>query len=209
MNTLTDKWIVGFDAALRTLAGVATSSRQSPGQQVSDTEMSKSDRRHGAALMRVNHVGEICAQALYQAQAQHAHGAQLSEQFRNAAREEEDHLAWTAERIEQLGSHASVLNPLWFGGAYLLGMAAARMGDARSLGFVVETERQVEAHLNHHLESLPASDGKSRAIVSQMRSDEARHGAAAKALGAKEVPAPVRVAMRLISKVMTSTAYYL
>lgn len=209
MITFTDKWLASFDAALRTVAGVAHAARPSPALAAPDAALGETDRRHSAALMRINHVGEVCAQALYQSQARHARSPMLAEQLRQAAREEEDHLAWTGERLAQLGSHASVLNPLWFAGSYLLGMGAAKLGDARSLGFVVETERQVEAHLNRHLDTLPESDAKSRAIVSQMRADEARHGAAASALGASELPAPVRLAMQLMSKVMTGTAYYL
>lgn len=207
--TPVDKLLAGFDQALRTVAGVAISTRPSPAQQAADATLSESDRRHSAALMRVNHVGEVCAQALYQSQARYAHAPQLAEQFNTAAREEEDHLAWTGERIAQLGSHVSVFNPLWFAGAYLLGIAAARLGDAQSLGFVVETERQVEAHLTEHLDTLPALDAKSRAIVTQMRIDEAAHGAAAQSLGATALPWPLRQAMRLMGKVMTSTAYYL
>ena len=204
-----DTFIGSFDDALRVVSGRAQAARTSPAHKSSDSVLSDTDRRHSAALMRINHVGEGCAQALYQAQAQFAHAPQLADQFRAAAREEEDHLAWTAERIEQLGSHTSLLNPVWFAGSYFLGMAAARLGDARSLGFVVETERQVEAHLTHHLETLPADDVKSRAIVTQMRLDEAEHGAAAKALGASDIPAPVRGLMRAVSKLMTTTAYYL
>ena len=204
-----DIFIGSFDDALRVVSGRAQAARTSPAHKSSDSVLSDADRRHSAALMRINHVGEVCAQALYQAQAQFAHAPQLADQFRAAAREEEDHLAWTAERIEQLGSHTSLLNPVWFAGSYLLGMAAARLGDARSLGFVVETERQVEAHLTHHLETLPADDVKSRAIVTQMRLDEAEHGAAAKALGASDIPAPVRGLMQAVSKLMTTTAYYL
>lgn len=207
--SLLDTLIGGFDDALRVVSGRAQAARTSPAYRSSDCLLNEADRRHSAALMRINHVGEVCAQALYQAQAQFAHAPQLAEQFRAAAREEEDHLAWTAERIEQLGSHTSVLNPVWFAGSYMLGMVAARLGDARSLGFVVETERQVEAHLTHHLETLPADDAKSRAIVSQMRLDEAEHGAAAKAMGASDVPEPVRALMRAVSKLMTTTAYYL
>lgn len=206
---LIDNWIGGFDDALRVLSGTAQSSRSNPALNAGDCELTDADRQHSAALMRVNHVGEVCAQALYQAQAQFAQRPELAAQFRAAAREEEDHLAWTAERIAQLGSHTSVLNPVWFAGSYLLGMAAARLGDARSLGFVVETERQVEAHLTHHLETLPASDATSRAIVTQMRADEVAHGAAAQALGAVDIPAPVRGIMKAVSKVMTTTAYYL
>lgn len=208
MNSF-DLLIGRFDDALRVLAGTAVAARINPAQKISDGDMTDADRRHSAALMRVNHVGEVCAQALYQAQARFAHGPQIAEQFRAAAREEEDHLAWTAERIAQLGSHTSVLNPIWFVGSYLLGTVAARLGDARSLGFVVETERQVEAHLSHHLETLPAEDAKSRAVVTQMRLDEVAHGASAQALGAAEIPAPVRTGMQVMSKIMTTTAYYL
>ncbi|MFT5534490.1 MAG: ubiquinone biosynthesis monooxygenase Coq7 [Burkholderiaceae bacterium] len=204
-----DSWISDFDSALRIVAGVAVATRTSPATSIEDEPMSDSDRRHSAGLMRVNHVGEVCAQALYQAQGRFARSAELTRQFAHAAREEEDHLAWTAERITQLGSHTSVLNPVWFAGSYLLGFAAARAGDAQSLGFVVETERQVEAHLTHHLETLPAADTMSRAIVLQMRDDEIAHGAEAQELGATQLPKPARLLMGLVSKVMTRTAYYL
>ncbi|MDY7573462.1 2-polyprenyl-3-methyl-6-methoxy-1,4-benzoquinone monooxygenase [Actimicrobium sp. CCI2.3] len=209
MSFRTDNWITGFDRALRIIAGVAMAERTSPGLSIEDVPMSEPDRRHSAGLMRVNHVGEVCAQALYQAQGQFARSTELTVQFAHAAREEEDHLAWTAERITQLGSHPSVLNPIWFAGAYVLGMVAARAGDAHSLGFVVETERQVEAHLSHHLDTLPVTDTRSRAIVLQMRDDEVSHGAAAQALGASSMPKPARLLMGLVSKVMTRTAYYL
>lgn len=208
MNSI-DILIGKFDDALRVLAGTAVAARVNPAQKIGDGNLTNADRRHSAALMRVNHVGEVCAQALYQAQERFAHGPEIAAQFRAAAREEEDHLAWTAERIAELGSHTSVLNPLWFAGSYLLGTVAARLGDARSLGFVVETERQVEAHLSHHLETLPLEDVKSRAVVMQMRLDEGAHGASAQALGAVEIPAPVRVGMQIMSKIMTTTAYYL
>ena len=204
-----DRILAGFDQALRTVAGVAVSMRPNPAADAAETTLSEADRRHSGALMRVNQVGEVCAQALYQSQASFAGSPQLAAQFTAAAREEADHLAWTSQRIVELGSHASLLNPLWFAGSYLLGMGAARLGDARSLGFVVETERQVEAHLNEHLDHLPADDYKSRAIVTQMRADEAAHGAAAQALGAAELPYLLRQAMRLMGKAMTSTAYYL
>ncbi|MEB0134373.1 2-polyprenyl-3-methyl-6-methoxy-1,4-benzoquinone monooxygenase [Actimicrobium sp. CCC2.4] len=209
MSGRTDNWIAGFDKALRIIAGVAVAARASPAVTIEEAVMSDQDRRHSAGLMRVNHVGEVCAQALYQSQGQFARSADLTRQFALAAREEEDHLAWTAERIAQLGSRTSVLNPIWFAGSYLLGIAAARAGDARSLGFVVETERQVEAHLTHHLDTLPATDTMSRAIVLQMRDDEIAHGAAAQELGASELPKPARLLMGVISKVMTRTAYYL
>jgi ubiquinone biosynthesis monooxygenase Coq7 len=159
--------------------------------------------------MRVNHVGEVCAQALYDAQGRFSQRDETRAQFALAGREEADHLAWTAQRVQELGSHLSLLNPLWYGGAYLFGTLAARMGDARNLGFVVETERQVEAHLAGHLRTLPEQDYKSRAIVEQMRLDEIAHGDAARALGAAEMPAPLRGAMRAASKVMTTVAYYI
>lgn len=204
-----DELINGFDRLLRVVGGVASASRPSPGARVAGAELSEAERRRSAGLMRVNHVGEVCAQALYDAQARFAKTEALRRQFREAGREEEDHLAWTAERLAELGSRPSLLNPLWYVGAYLTGVAAARSGDPRSLGFVVETERQVEAHLASHLEALPASDSKSRAIVEQMRADEIVHGAHAQALGAEAMPAPVRLGMRTMAKVMTTTAYYI
>jgi ubiquinone biosynthesis monooxygenase Coq7 len=151
----------------------------------------------------------VCAQALYDAQGRFSRNPVTRQQFSQAAREEEDHLAWTAQRLVDLGSHPSVFNPLWYAGAYAIGAVAARLGDAQSLGFVVETERQVEAHLASHLEKLPVRDEKSRAVVEQMRLDEAAHGAAAQSLGAAAMPAPARKAMGAMSKVMTTTAYYL
>jgi ubiquinone biosynthesis monooxygenase Coq7 len=159
--------------------------------------------------MRVNHVGEVCAQALYESQALFARDEVAREQFKQAGDEELDHLAWTAERLRELNARPSVLNPLWYAGAFAMGAVAARFGDQRSLGFMVETERQVETHLNEHLSDLPVHDMRSRAIVTQMRDDEIVHGAAAKELGAAELPEPVRIGMRAMSKVMTSTAYYL
>ena len=204
-----DDLIVGFDKALRVVGGVAAASRANPAAHAVDCELDEREQRHSAGLMRVNHVGEVCAQALYDSQARHAQSAGMRAQFEQAGREEEDHLAWTAQRLSELGSQPSVLNPLWYAGAYAMGTVAAKLGDARSLGFVVETERQVEAHLNSHLEQLPAGDAKSRAIVEQMRQDEVAHGDAAQALGAAEMPVPVKLIMRAMSKVMTTTAYYL
>ncbi|QOL50146.1 2-polyprenyl-3-methyl-6-methoxy-1,4-benzoquinone monooxygenase [Massilia litorea] len=204
-----DDLIVGFDKALRVVGGVAAASRANPAAHAVDCELDEREQRHSAGLMRVNHVGEVCAQALYDSQARHAQSAGMRAQFEQAGREEEDHLAWTAQRLAELGSQPSVLNPLWYAGAYAMGTVAAKLGDARSLGFVVETERQVEAHLNSHLEQLPAGDAKSRAIVEQMRLDEVAHGDAAQALGAAEMPVPVKLIMRAMSKVMTTTAYYL
>lgn len=204
-----DRFIAGADKALRVIAGVASASRPSPAIHAPDAVLDQAQQRHSAGLMRVNHVGEVCAQALYNSQALFAKSDDLRQQFVHAGRDEENHLAWTAERLRQLGSRPSLLNPLWYGGAYALGTVAAFLGDARSLGFVVETERQVEAHLASHLLTLPEQDAKSRAIVEQMRSDEAAHGAAAEALGATDTAAPVKAAMTLMSKVMTGAAYYI
>jgi ubiquinone biosynthesis monooxygenase Coq7 len=204
-----DRLIIGADKALRVIAGVASASRPTPAAHAADAVLSEAEQRHSAGLMRVNHVGEVCAQALYDAQARFAKTDAMRRQFEQAGREEEDHLAWTAQRLGELGSQPSVLNPLFYAGAYAMGTVAALLGDGRSLGFVVETERQVEAHLASHLDLLPPQDAKSRAIVEQMRLDEIEHGAAAQALGAIATPAPVQTAMTAMAKVMTSTAYYL
>lgn len=167
------------------------------------------ERRLSAALMRVNHVGEICAQALYEGQAVATTDPVLAREFREAAREEGDHLAWTRERLRELDARPSLLNPLWYAGALLLGLVASRAGDRTSLGFMAETERQVEAHLAGHLERLPASDLRSRAIVVAMKDDEVRHGQKAVRLGGAELPVPVRAAMRAGAKLMTTTAHYI
>jgi len=204
-----DRLIVDADKALRVIAGVAAASRPTPAAQAPDATLSQAEQRHSAGLMRVNHVGEVCAQALYNSQARHAHSPAIRAQFDEAGRDEEDHLAWTAQRVNELGSRLSLLNPLWYAGAFALGTLAARVGDGQSLGFVVETERQVEAHLASHLVDLPPQDAKSRAIVRQMQIDEIEHGAAAQRLGAITTPAPVRALMGLMGKVMTRTAYYI
>lgn len=203
-----DHLIVGLDKALRVVGGVAKASRPTPAAHAADGQLDAAEQRHSAGLMRVNHVGEVCAQALYNSQARFARSDAMRAQFAQAGREEEDHLAWTAQRLAELGSQPSLLNPLWYAGAYVMGTVAAQLGDQRSLGFVVETERQVEEHLAGHLSMLPEQDAKSRAIVEQMRVDEAAHGQAAKEMGAIEAPAPVRAAMRAMAKVMTGTAYY-
>ena len=203
-----DRLIVDADKALRVIAGVAHASRPTPAVQAADANLSAAEQRHSAGLMRVNHVGEVCAQALYNSQARHAHSPAIRAQFDEAGRDEEDHLAWTAQRVSELGSRLSLLNPLWYAGAFALGTLAARVGDGQSLGFVVETERQVEAHLASHLVDLPPQDAKSRAIVRQMQIDEIEHGAAAQRLGAIDTPAPVRALMGLMGKVMTQPAYY-
>ena len=207
MNDYLDRFIVNFDKMIRVIGGVASASRPSPGALSSDVSMNDGQRRHSAALMRVNHVGEVCAQALYSAQGTFAKDDAIRHQFVEAGREEEDHLAWTAQRIGELGSRTSLLNPLWYGGAYAMGALAAKLGDAHSLGFVVETERQVEAHLTSHLVELPLEDTKSRAIVEQMRLDEIAHGSAARVLGATDMPAPLKAVMQAVAKIMTATAY--
>lgn len=204
-----DALITSFDRMLRVVSGVSAAHRPSPASSLQTAPLSDTERRHSAGLMRVNHVGEVCAQALYEAQSRFAKSEATREQFVLAGQEEMDHLAWTAQRLSELGSRPSLFNPLWYAGSYMLGALAANLGDARSLGFVVETERQVEAHLNSHLNLLPEQDACSRAIVVQMRDDEIAHGAAASTLGAVEVPVPVRVAMQAMARVMTGTAYYL
>lgn len=173
------------------------------------TELSPAEQRHAAALMRVNHVGEVCAQALYTAQAAATRDPQLRRHFQEAAREETDHLAWTRARLDELGDRASLLNPLWYAGAFGLGLLAGRLGDRVSLGFVVETENQVEQHLQSHLERLPAGDHASRAIVAQMKDDEVAHAAAARQAGAVELPPPAKALMRAAARVMTTTAHYI
>ncbi|MES2070299.1 MAG: 2-polyprenyl-3-methyl-6-methoxy-1,4-benzoquinone monooxygenase [Pseudomonadota bacterium] len=203
-----DQLVLGFDRALRVVSGQARASRANPAQDLEQGHLSDQDRRLSAGLMRVNHVGEVCAQALYDAQGLFSGSEEVKRQFADSGMEEEDHLAWTAQRLQELGSRPSLLNPLWYAGAFACGAIAARCGDKLSLGFVVETERQVEAHLASHLEQLPASDAKSRAIVEKMRSDEVAHGAAAAALGAANLPPPVQSVMQAMAKLMTSTAYY-
>ena len=171
--------------------------------------LSDPERQLSGALMRVNHVGEVCAQALYQAQALTARSDTLRQQLQRAAREETDHLAWTEERLQQLGARPSLLNPVWYAGAFGVGLLAGRLGDAVSLGFVVETERQVEAHLASHLQQLPAADICSRTIVEAMKADESAHADAALAAGGMELPAPVRALMKAAARVMTVTAHRL
>ncbi len=207
-----DELINEFDRGLRSMTGVSRMSRPLPVPQESESEtveLSPQERAHSAGLMRVNHVGEVCAQALYQAQKLATRSPSLRAVFDRAAIEEEDHLAWTSKRLEALDSRPSLLNPLWYTGALAIGLAAGRMGDRVSLGFMAETERQVEQHLDSHLSELPAADRESRAIVEQMRTDEAAHGKAATDAGGIELPFPARALMRAVSKVMTRTAYYI
>jgi ubiquinone biosynthesis monooxygenase Coq7 len=207
MLSAIDRTLVAADAALKTLGGTARATRPAPA--VPEAALSAEERHLSGALMRVNHVGEVCAQALYQAQALTARSAALQAQMAAAARDETDHLAWTERRLRELGDRPSLLNPLWYAGAFAIGLAAGRAGDAWSLGFVVETERQVEQHLADHLGRLPERDSASRAIVAQMKDDEARHAEAAQQAGAAELPRPLRLAMRLAAKVMTTTAHRL
>ena len=204
--TTIDTGLQAIDAALRTLSGVARARRARP-LTPQAAELSVAERRLSGALMRVNHVGEVCAQGLYQAQAMTARTPALRAQMLAAAQEETDHLAWTEARLRELDARPSLLNPLWYGGAFALGLLAGRAGDAWSLGFVVETERQVEEHLAGHLTQLPEADAASRVIVAQMKADEAAHGLAAQQAGAATLPAPLRWAMRLAAKLMTTTAH--
>ncbi|MEI6317153.1 MAG: 2-polyprenyl-3-methyl-6-methoxy-1,4-benzoquinone monooxygenase [Pseudomonadota bacterium] len=208
MLSLADRWIVEFDRALRTLSGVAHPSRPSPAQGEDLTEMVPEERSKSGALMRVDHSGEVCAQALYSGQALTARDPAKREALLQAAREEGDHLAWTRDRLRELGAHQSFLNPLWYAGSFTLGAVAGLAGDRWSLGFVVETERQVEAHLDRHLGELPANDSRSRVILEQMRLDEIRHARQAIASGAAKLPQPIAAVMRATSKVMTGSAYW-
>ncbi len=202
-----DKFIIGFDNALRTLLTPAQTLRPVPGTGLPEVELTDAEKNETAALMRVNHVGEICAQALYQGQALTARDAEVQQALTQAAREETEHLAWTERRIAELGGRKSLLNPLWYGGSFAIGAIAGMLGDKWNLGFLAETERQVEVHLAGHLQRLPQHDGKSRAIVAQMQVDEAGHATTAMSYGGAELPTPVKLAMQLGSKVMTRTAY--
>lgn len=206
--TLRDTLIIGFDRALRTLLAPAISVRPVPGESIAEAPLNDAEKRHAAGLMRVNHTGEICAQALYQGQALTARDAGLRRALERAAAEETEHLAWTARRVEQLGSRVSVLNPVFFSGAFAIGALSGLCGDRWNLGFLAETERQVEGHLDRHLDRLPSQDAKSRAIVAQMKQDEAGHARTAMELGGAELPEPVRAAMRASSRVMTLTTYW-
>ena len=205
-----DRLLISLDNALRTLAGAVHASRPFPAPPpaaVTPAPLGDADRRLSGALMRVNHVGEVCAQALYQAQALTARSDALRQQMQHAAREETDHLAWTQQRLDELGSRPSLLNPLWYAGAFGIGLLAGRLGDRVSLGFVIETERQVEQHLAGHLDRLPPDDHRSRDVVVAMKDDEARHADEATAAGGLPLPAPVAWAMRGAARVMTAVAH--
>lgn len=202
-----DGLIVEFDKALRTVFAPARTVRPRPGEGIPEAALGDAERQLAAALMRVNHCGEICAQALYQGQAIMSKDETSRHALEAAAREETEHLAWTEQRIAELGGRKSWLNPLWYGGSLAIGLLAGACGDRWNLGFLAETERQVEAHLSSHLDRLPGDDQRSRAIVEQMKTDEASHAHTADALGAHQMPAAVRTAMRLASRVMTTVAH--
>jgi ubiquinone biosynthesis monooxygenase Coq7 len=199
--------ILHFDRALRVVSGIHHAVRPSPAEGVADRERGHGERARAAALMRVNHAGEVCAQALYQGQALAARDSCNRESLERAAREEEDHLAWSADRVRELGGHLSLLNPLWYAGSLAIGAAAGALGDRWSLAFLAETERQVEEHLTGHLAELSPEDRRSRAVIEGMRQDEAKHRVNAITLGAADLPEPVKLGMRAAAKVMTTLAY--
>lgn len=203
-----DRLILEFDKALRTIFATAPTSRPMPGAELPDADLDDAERHHAAALMRIDHVGEVCAQALYQGQALTCRDPSIREALQQAAWEETEHLNWTERRIAELGGRKSLLNPLWYGGSLAIGLIAGKLGDDWNLGFLAETEHQVEAHLDGHLATLPETDRRSRAVVDQMKADEIRHAESAIRLGARELPAPVKMAMAAMSKVMTATAYH-
>jgi ubiquinone biosynthesis monooxygenase Coq7 len=204
-----DRLIIEVDKALRTVFAKASTTRGIPGANCPEPVLSVEEKTQAAALMRINHVGEICAQALYQGQALTSRNDVIRQALEHAAAEETEHLAWTEHRIAELGGRKSLLNPLWYCGALSLGALAGKLGDAWNLGFLAETERQVEAHLDHHLTELPLQDTKSRAIVEQMRLDEIGHAETAVGLGARDLPLPAKSFMKAVSRVMTRTAYYI
>ena len=202
-----DRLIIELDKGVRTLAGTPRAARPMPGEALAEPDLAADERREAAALMRVNHCGEICAQALYQGQALASSNEGLKRALGQAAREEEDHLAWAEQRIAELGGRTSLLNPLWYAGSLAIGFAAGKAGDAWNLGFLKETERQVEAHLQGHLDRLTPKDARTRSVVEAMQRDEAQHARTAEALGARELPGFVRAAMRAVAKVMTRVSY--
>ena len=204
-----DKFLTAADAALRTLFAVPRATQASPASGMAEATLTAQERRLSGALMRVNHVGEVCAQALYTAQASVTRDPDLRAHLLNAAREEGDHLAWTQDRLDALGARPSLLNPLWYAGAFAVGLMASKVSDKVSLGFVVETENQVAAHLHSHMRRLPQQDLASRAVVAQMKDDEERHAVDAQAAGAVQLPVPVQALMTAAAKVMTTTAHYL
>lgn len=209
MLPIPDSLIINFDKALRTVFASAQSRRPYPDAGLAEAEMSEAEKRHAAGLMRVNHSGEVCAQALYQGQALTARNPEAAQALTEASDEETEHLAWCEKRLNELGSRKSFLNPFWYAGSFGLGVLAGALGDKWNLGFLAETERQVEGHLDSHLASLPEQDARSRAIVEQMKADEIKHAETALAHGGADLPLPVKMAMKLSSRLMTRTAYYL
>lgn len=203
-----DRLIISLDRALRTLCAPVASVRPVPGENLSEAELSAAEKRHAAALMRVNHAGEVCAQALYQGQALTVQNQEIRKAFEQAAADEIEHLDWTARRIEELGGRLSRLNPVFYAGSFAVGAFSGLFGDKWNLGFLAETERQVEGHLESHLDRLPAQDDKSRAIIAQMKDDEAHHARTAVAHGAAELPEPIRLTMRISARVMTGSTYW-
>lgn len=203
-----DRLIIEFDKGLRTLCGPAASQRPHPDNGIPEAELSDTEKKHAAALMRVNHSGEICAQALYQGQSWTARDPQVQQKLQQAADEETEHLAWTERRVKELGGRLSLLNPLWYAGSMMIGATAGVLGDRWNLGFLAETERRVGQHLQSHLVRLPEQDVKSRAIVEQMYVDETRHADMAQQLGAAALPAPVQLLMKFKGQVMTGTVYW-
>ncbi|MBI5329257.1 MAG: 2-polyprenyl-3-methyl-6-methoxy-1,4-benzoquinone monooxygenase [Betaproteobacteria bacterium] len=204
----TPEAVIGqFDKALRTVFASAATRRPYPDAGLPEADMNEAEKRHAAGLMRINHSGEVCAQALYAGQALTARNPEAARALIEASDEETEHLAWCEKRLDELGSRKSLLNPLWYAGSFALGAMAGALGDKWNLGFLAETERQVEGHLNSHLDLLPPQDAKSRAVVEQMKQDEVRHAETAVAYGGAPLPAPVRVAMRMTSKVLTRLAY--
>lgn len=204
-----DRLITEFDKGLRTLFADAHSARPLPDRGTPEAELTPQEKHKAAALMRVNHCGEVCAQALYNGQALTARSSGARQALIEASAEETEHLAWCSKRIQDLGGHKSLLNPLWYGGSFAIGALAGALGDRWNLGFLAETERQVCKHLEGHLARLPQQDAKSRAILAQMHEDEARHAATAVSHGGAELPLPVRLAMRATSKIMTKMAYWI
>lgn len=204
-----DRLLSSANNALRTVAAPAgRSARKNPAEHIIDADLGADERSHAAGLMRVNHAGEVAAQALYQGHAAVARDKDIERQLQQAADEEFDHLAWCEQRIQELGEDVSRLSPLWYAGAFAIGAASGILGDKWSMGFIAETEKQVCDHLDNHLDSLPEGDARSRAIIEQMRDEEEEHGDNAVAAGAAELPAPVRRLMRVTAKVMTKTAYW-
>lgn len=202
-----DRLLAGIERALETVSGAPEAARPSPAEAFDEADMDDAERRHAAGLMRINHTGEVCAQALYDGQASLARNEDTRIHLQHAAAEETDHLAWCAERLKELDSRPSLLNPLWYAGSYAIGALAALAGDPVSLGFVVETERQVEAHLEEHLDQLPAQDERSRAVLTQMQADEIRHAHNARERGGIDLPFPIPGVMQLTSMVMKAVAY--